>query len=68
MLYRTRDGDVLDKICWDYYQRTRDIVEIVLEVNPGLADLGPVFPAGILVELPDVPMSLQKNKTLRLWD
>lgn len=66
-LYRTRDGDMLDAICWLHYGRQSGAVEAVLEANPGLADLGPVYSTGTLITLPDLappaPVPL-----VRLWD
>lgn len=50
--YRTKDGDVLDQICYDHYE-TEQAVPTVLEANPSLADNGTVFSAGIEIILPD---------------
>ena len=58
--YRTQAGDMLDEICWLYYGRTRGTVETVLEANPGLADYGPVLPAGVLVTLPIIEPQEQR--------
>lgn len=65
--YRTRDGDMLDWICHKHYGRTAKVVEAVLEANPGLAELGPVFDVGVLINLPELP-SAPAVKTVRLWD
>lgn len=64
---RTRDGDMLDEICYRYYGRTAKTVEAVLEANPGLAELGPVFDVGVLIDLPELP-SAPAEKIVRLWD
>lgn len=66
--YRTSDGDVIDDVCKRFYGREAGAVEAVLEANPGLADLGPVLPAGIFVELPDLPQPLETIPTVKLWD
>lgn len=63
--YRTIDGDMLDAIC------KRELgseahTALVLDTNPGLADLGPVYPAGVLIVLPDVAPP-RKAGTVRLW-
>lgn len=68
MTYRTIDGDVIDAVCRRYYGREAGAVEAVLEANPGLAELGPVLPAGTLVELPDLPRPLETIETVKLWD
>ena len=67
-VYRTRDGDMVDAICRRYYGIESGTVEAVLEANPGLADYGAVLPAGILVELPELPQSLKTIDTVKLWD
>lgn len=42
MKYRTKDGDVLDAICREYYGKD-GMLEAVYEANTGLADQGPVL-------------------------
>lgn len=53
--YITKDGDMLDQICAAYYGATDGYVERVLAANPGLADRGEVYPAGISITLPAIP-------------
>lgn len=65
--YSCRDGDMLDQICQRYYGRAAGAVEAVLEANPGLATMGPVYNAGTLIVLPDLPATVSKP-TVRLWD
>lgn len=67
-LYSTVDGDVLDDICLKYYGQTSDVVERVLDVNPLLADLGPIYSVGVIIELPDLPRFKIKKENVRLWD
>ncbi|QMP19187.1 tail protein [Pseudomonas phage Persinger] len=68
LTYRTSDGDTADYIAWKYYG-TQDgqVVEQLLEANPGLADLGPVLPAGVLVTLPELEPATAAQ-VVRLWD
>ena len=68
--YRTRDGDVLDALCWLHYGTTVGTVEAVLEGNRGLADQGAIYPAGILITFPDLAASATAPLTrpVRLWD
>lgn len=66
MKYLTRDGDVLDAVCYKHYGRESATVE-VLAANPGLADSGMVLTAGIIIELPDLPDAVEKA-TITLWD
>lgn len=64
-LYRTIEGDMLDAIC-KAELGTEAHVPAVLDANPGLAALGPVYPAGILITLPDLPTAATRP-AIRLW-
>jgi phage tail protein X len=66
-LYTTRQFDELDAVCHSYYGRTQQTVEAVMVANPNLADLMPILPAGLLIELPDLPAP-STSETLRIWD
>lgn len=66
--YRTRQGEVLDLICLRHYGDRPGMVERVLDVNSGLADLGAVLPMGTLIALPDLPQQPQPAATIKLWD
>nr|VFJ68701.1 MAG: P2-like prophage tail protein X [Candidatus Kentron sp. DK] len=66
--YRTKNGDVLDYLCWKHYGQQAGAVERVLEANRGLAGYGPVLPAGILITLPSLPEPVQEVRSIRLWD
>ena len=65
--YVTRQFDEIDLICWRYYGRTQQTVEAVMEVNRNLADLLPILPEGLTIELPDLPEP-ETTTTLRIWD
>ena len=67
-IYTSRDNDLIDAVCRAFYGREAGAVEAVLEANPGLADLGPVLPAGTKVTLPDLPSPLETIETVKLWD
>lgn len=65
--YRTSDGDTLDYIAWKFYQTLEGrVVEQLLDANPGIADLGPTLPAGVLVKMPDIAPQ-QQEQGVRLW-
>lgn len=66
--YRCQDGDMLDAICFSYYGYSSGAVEMVLEANPGLADLGAVYSAGLEIDLPDLAQSAKDAETIKLWD
>ena len=68
MRYRTKDGDMLDWICWRHYGQQAGAVEAVLKANPGLSEAGPLLPAGLVIELPELPQPNQSIDTVRLWN
>lgn len=68
MKYITRDGDTVDFIAWKYYGSTSNqVVETVLAANRGLADYGPILPAGVVITLPEIEAP-KKSQGIRLWD
>ena len=66
--YRTKSGDRLDQVCGQYYGHQTGAVEAVLEANRGLAEHGPMLPAGLLISLPDLPTNTVSQTLVRLWD
>ncbi|WP_441228025.1 tail protein X [Tardiphaga sp. 20_F10_N6_6] len=65
--YSTRDGDTADYIAWKHYGTTeRLVVEQLLDANKGLADMGPLLPAGVIVTLPDIDTT-EKATGVTLW-
>lgn len=67
MKYRTRDGDMIDRICRDHYGSEAGHTERVYAANPGLADLGPVLSSCVLIELPEAE-PVATGQRVRLWD
>lgn len=65
--YMTSDGDTLDFICWKFYGQQSGAVELVLEANRDVADVGPVMPAGVRLVLPELPRPAAEVQPLRLW-
>jgi phage tail protein X len=64
--YTTKDGDVLDFICWKYYGKTLGILEKVLGANRHLAELGSIFRAGVKIILPDLTQE-EETESVKLW-
>lgn len=65
--YHSKDGDTADSIAWAVYGRQDGgLVEALLEANPGLADQGPILPAGLLIAVPDAPVPATAQG-VRLW-
>ena len=65
--YTTKRGDVLDKVCHDYYGERPGAYEYVLNANPGLSKIGPVLPAGLVITMPDLPAP-KNTSTVLLWE
>lgn len=64
-LYRTVSGDMLDAICKTQLG-SETHVPAVLSANPHLADQGAVYPAGLLIVLPEVTEPVATGQ-IRLW-
>lgn len=64
---RTQQNDTVDALCWRHYGRTAGVCEAVLAANPGLADHGPVLPAGLLITLPDLEATAPQRQMVSLW-
>lgn len=56
---------MLDEICWRFYGAEQEMIA-VLEANPGLVELGEVYPAGIKITLPD-KVSAPAAQPASLW-
>jgi len=65
--YRTKQGDMLDAICYKFYGRESASID-VLKANPGLADRGAVYPAGVTINLPVLAATPSSATPVRLWD
>lgn len=66
--YTTKQNEVVDAICHRHYGRTKDVTEIVLAANPGLAALGPILPFATRVVLPAVQEKTRRKALIGLWD
>jgi phage tail protein X len=71
VIYQTRDGDMLDRICWLHYTQQYNqharIVEQVLEKNPKLSALGPIYSENVLITLPHISTTVA-NQSINIWD
>lgn len=69
--YITKMFDRLDRICYARYgNTTNQIVEWVIEQNPGIELYGILLPLGITINLPDAPKTLDAPPVLKqvfLW-
>lgn len=68
MKYRTTNGDVLDAICTEYYELNAFDLHKIYAANIGLARLGPVFGAGVVIELPKTARVQAQPVMIRLVD
>jgi phage tail protein X len=69
--YITKLYDRLDRICYARYgNTTNEIVEWVIEQNPGIELYGILLPLGISINLPDAPKTMTAPPVLKqvfLW-
>lgn len=66
--YTTVQGDVLDFIVTAHYGDIDGALEAVLSVNPGLLVYGPVLPAGVSVNLPEIEAPAgSQAEILNIW-
>lgn len=64
----SRQGETVDAVCWRVLWRTAAVTEQVLEMNRGLAELGPILPAGTQLILPDLAAAAPEQRdTVQLW-
>ena len=66
--YRTKEGDMLDAICYRYYGVQSGAVELVLDANQNLSRQVEELPNGLIIELPDLPTTEKDITPIRLWD
>lgn len=64
--YLTSDGDVIDRICWDYYGTNLRVTEAVLNRNRYLCEHPVILPAGLIITLPVVSLDQVQNG-VDLW-
>ena len=62
-----QQGDSVDSLCHRHLGNSA-AVEATLELNPGLAALGPVLPLGTFVLLPPAPLAVPASNIINLWD
>ena len=67
MQLRSQQGDTLDLILFRHYGYTAGITEQVLNLNPGLAALGPVLPPGTFINMPAAPTQAEQP-LIQLWE
>ena len=65
--YRTKEGDMIDSICYRYYGSQSGAVELVLAANQNLSRQGEQLPAGVIIILPDLPNQTKDITPIRLW-
>lgn len=61
-------GDTIDALCHRHLGGTATVTEQVLEMNPGLAALGPILPMGTSVTLPAALPADSNSTHIQLWD
>ena len=70
MIIKVAGEDIsVDLLIWRKYKRPMPgLLEQVLDINPGLAALGPILPIGTVVKFPNVkPPTVTELAVVRLW-
>jgi phage tail protein X len=65
--YTTKANDMVDAIAYRVYGATSGYTEAILAANPGLANDGPLLPAGRTITLPDLTDQAPQIQTVKLW-
>lgn len=69
MQVRSQQGDTLDALVFRYLGASSGYVEQALTLNPSLAALGAVLPAGTVVTLPDaMDAPASARDSISLWE
>ena len=66
LIYKAKDGDILDYVCWKHYGNIAGVTEKVLELNRHLEDADAVLKAGTEIILPEITIQKQ-DQIVRLW-
>ena len=61
-------GETVDLICRRHYGDESGYAEAVYDANRGLAALGAILPAGVVILLPEVAAAAEADTPIRLWD
>lgn len=62
----TQQGDILDALCSQHYGYVVGAMEPVLETTPWLTEFAGWLPAGLVIQLPELQTSPQKD-IVRIW-
>ncbi len=67
-MIRTVDGDTIDGLLWQHLGRNDEqVTNVFWQLNPHASELGPIFLAGVQLQLPDLPAQPVKQRA-RAWD
>lgn len=61
-------GETVDLICRRHYGDESGFAEAVYDANRGLAALGAILPAGVVILLPEIAVKAEADTPVRLWD
>lgn len=68
MIVTSIAGETVDLICRRHYGDESGFAEAVYDANRGLAALGAILPAGVVIMLPEIVTAVQTDPVIRLWD
>lgn len=65
---RTVHGDTVDGLLWQQLGRTDEqITDAFWRLNSHASELGPIFPSGVTLQLPDLPAEPEVTR-ITAWD
>ena len=65
----TLEKDTLDQVVFRTLGTVNEtLLEAAFDLNPALANYGPLLPYGISIEVPDAPDSENVKRTIKLYD
>lgn len=68
LVERALAGETVDQLVWRVLRKGAAAVELVLEANPNLADLGLFLPIGQPVVIPIAASGPTARPMIQLWD
>lgn len=67
IIYLTKQGDRLDQICYDHYNKQSGVMEWVMANNPHLRTLPILLPVGTEIDMVPMPKQATRAEFLHPW-
>lgn len=67
MIVYTLQNETVDALSYRVFGKTKGIVELIYQNNPGLCELPALLPMGTMINVPETVPEPEK-KRINLWD